>query len=27
VARPERLDPEIDLIAKRGDEHERRCLA
>src|SRR5450830_210712 len=26
VARPERLDPEMDLIAKRGDEHERRYL-
>jgi uncharacterized protein len=27
VARPVRADPEIDLIAKRGDEHERRYLA
>jgi uncharacterized protein len=27
VQRPVRLDPEIDLIAKRGDEHERRYLA
>jgi predicted RecB family nuclease len=27
VARPERLDPEMDLIAKRGEEHERRYLA
>ena len=27
VAKPERLDPEIDLIAKRGVEHERRYLA
>ena len=27
VARPDRLDPEIDLIAKRGVEHERRYLA
>ena len=27
VAKPERLDPEIDLIAKRGEEHERRYLA
>jgi predicted RecB family nuclease len=27
VRRPERLDPEIELIAKRGDEHERRYLA
>jgi predicted RecB family nuclease len=27
VAKPERLDPEIDLIAKRGIEHERRYLA
>ena len=26
VERPERLDPEIDLIAKRGLEHERRYL-
>jgi uncharacterized protein len=26
VERPERMDPEIDLIAKRGDEHERRYL-
>ncbi len=27
VDRPERLDPEIDLIAKRGLEHEARYLA
>jgi len=27
VAKPERLDPELDLIAKRGEEHERRYLA
>jgi predicted RecB family nuclease len=27
VDRPVRLDPEMDLIAKRGDEHERRYLA
>jgi uncharacterized protein len=27
VERPERLDPEIDLIAKRGLEHEARYLA
>jgi uncharacterized protein len=27
VAKPERLDPEMDLIAKRGDEHEKRYLA
>ncbi len=27
VRRPERLDPEIELIAKRGDEHERLYLA
>ncbi|MGD0863541.1 MAG: TM0106 family RecB-like putative nuclease [Candidatus Limnocylindrales bacterium] len=27
VARPERLDPEMDLIAKRGEEHEKRYLA
>jgi uncharacterized protein len=27
VPRPERLDPEIDLIARRGVEHERRYLA
>jgi predicted RecB family nuclease len=27
VARPVRVDPEIDLIAKRGEEHERRYLA
>ena len=27
VARPVRLDPEIDLIAKRGVEHEARYLA
>jgi predicted RecB family nuclease len=27
VERPERLDPEIDLIARRGLEHERRYLA
>ena len=27
VAKPERLDPEMDLIAKRGMEHERRYLA
>ena len=26
VERPERMDPEMDLIAKRGDEHERRYL-
>jgi len=26
VERPERLDPEIELIAKRGEEHERRYL-
>ncbi len=26
VERPERLDPEIDLVAKRGEEHERRFL-
>ena len=26
VAKPVRLDPEIDLIAKRGVEHERRYL-
>ena len=27
VARPDRTDPEIDLIAKRGFEHEARYLA
>jgi predicted RecB family nuclease len=27
VDRPERVDPEIDLIARRGLEHERRYLA
>ncbi len=27
VAKPARLDPELDLIAKRGEEHERRYLA
>ena len=27
VAKPVRADPEIDLIAKRGEEHERRYLA
>jgi predicted RecB family nuclease len=27
VERPVRLDPEMDLIAARGDEHERRYLA
>jgi predicted RecB family nuclease len=27
VERPVRLDPEIDLIARRGEEHERRFLA
>ena len=27
VAKPERLDPEMDLIARRGEEHERRYLA
>jgi predicted RecB family nuclease len=27
VERPERLDPEIDLIARRGLEHERRYLS
>src|ERR1035437_2114926 len=27
VAKPTRLDPEIDLIARRGVEHEARYLA
>ena len=27
VSRPARLDPELDLIAKRGLEHEARYLA
>jgi uncharacterized protein len=27
VARPDRLDPEIDLVARRGAEHEARYLA
>ena len=27
VHKPDRVDPEMDLIAKRGDEHERRYLA